>query len=258
MPHEHTFNVLLAEAFRARVADWNREGMVRPEERRGGRRPDILIDENGRTMRPLIIESAYGGDGDRDTRDRLNQEEFSHVDTAIALAIPERFRRMSDTETRAALRQPDCRLKYAALQREGDGLVRFPAGGYCTGDVSDLAAFARLSSASRNTIEHAADRAAACIARAAAILRDRLPAPDIKAIGEITRQRQDENAALRTVALLWLDAMLVQAHLRQKDYAPLAKVGNPTRTRNCAAEPLMATWRRILGRQLAFDFRAGD
>ena len=64
---------------------------------------------------------------------------------------------MSDTEALKQLPRPTSHLGYAALQRwEEEGFFRFPSKGYCYGNVAHLAAFARMSSASRTTIEQAA------------------------------------------------------------------------------------------------------
>lgn len=153
--HEQNFNQKLAKTLRETTAVWrqqaNGQEMVSPENARGKRRCDILIDEHRKTMRPVIIECAYGGDNDKDAVVRLKQSEFKDIDTVIALAIPQTFREMSDTQCLAELRKRDCKLQYAALQRQDENEIenffRFPAKGYCQGNVADLAAFVRMSAA---------------------------------------------------------------------------------------------------------------
>ncbi|MCY3880380.1 MAG: hypothetical protein OXF74_14535 [Rhodobacteraceae bacterium] len=243
--HEQTFNIRLADALREVVAAWRDEGMVHPESQRGGPRPDIIIDENGKTMRPVIIECAYGGDNDRDARERLAADEFQNIDTVVALAIPHSFQTMTDTQARASLREPACRLGYAAMQREKGGNFRFPSIGYCQGNVADLAAFVRMTSASRETIERAAESAARRINRAAAILSDRLAQNDVNKVVDRLGQGTKLDA-LRTASLLWLDAMLVQSHLRNCGFAALASVPNPSPAGNHSIAQLRKAWNSVL------------
>ena len=252
--HEHSFNLRLAEALRKVAADWRLDGTVKAEESRGGRRPDIMIDERRRTMRPVIIECAFGGDNDADALARLGQPEFDEVDTMIAVAIPEEFRDMGDERAADALHNRKCPLGYAALQRDGNGHFRFPSEGYCEGNVADLAAFVRSASASSSTIEHAAFQAANLLGQAAGILEKGLGQTDIDEVAGRMRQRTPLDA-LRTVTLLWLDAMLVQSHLRNCGFEPLTGIRNPTKGADCGVLQLTEAWMAILAENWHSIFR---
>ena len=254
--HEQTFNQKLAEALRETTAVWRQFSdnieMIAPEFRRQKRRCDLMIDAHRRAMRPVIIECAYGGDNDKDAAGRLTQDEFTDVDTVIALAIPLTFQELTDRQCLDQLRQPNCRLRYASLQRRDDndkgatdGVFRFPSSGYCQGNVADLAAFVRMSAASRATISRTANKATSHLARAAEILGGGFSPSAIHDITARVGQRSSLGA-IRTVTLLWMDAMLVQSYLRNRDFLPLRDIPNPTPDGHHNPADLIEAWQRVL------------
>ena len=240
--HEHTFNVLLADALKVTSVRWQQSGVVEAERRgalqKPGLRPDIIV--NDPVAPKVVVECAYGGDNDKDALRRLEAHSF---DTAFSVAIPERFQTMKNNAVRRALKEKDA-LAYALLQRDGGGDIRrFPKSGYITGSAIDLADMIRTASVPRSQLERTAEKVADLINEAANVLMKGLADADRRHIADSVYQNTHLTAG-RTVAILWLDAMLVQSHLRvfvpeDVDVLPLMEV-KPT--------DLASAWRKILAR----------
>ena len=213
--HEQGFNYALARTLRETTAHWREHEHYVICERSGSsggraRRPDIVI-QNPR-MPEVVIECAYGGDRDRDAQARLTEEGETgpRFGTAIAVAIPEAFRSMSETEAENALRN-GASIGFALLQEK----FRFPKAGYILGPVPRLAAMVLAAAVPQSHIEEFAERVAALIDEAAQSLRADLPENRWEKIAKAVHQRSPLNA-FRTVLVLWLDAMVVQAHLHEQ------------------------------------------
>ncbi len=237
--HEQGFNYALAEALRQVRARWRENPSFVICERKGtfrgeAIRPDILIDD--RRMSKVVVECAFGGDNDKDAKERLDQGICA---TAIAVSIPAEFEQL---DVKAA-EQKLCKgalFEYALLQHDRDGeLFRFPETGYTKGSVRGLAALIQAASAPKSRVEQVAEEVAELIDEAATELGHGLPAQDITQIFAKMHQRTILTA-FRTVVVLWLDAMLVHSHLYTHE-AVTEPLGEDMRPSN-----LIELWRKIL------------
>ena len=236
---EEDFNRVLAALLRTTRPEWNKEGVIFAEIWRqfGTKRvkPDIYVDDL--VSPPVIIECAYGGDGDKDAKDRL---ETTPIETVISLAIPTMFKERSESEARRLLENGEI-LRYAVLQREADPgrtVYRFPTCGYVEGTYVDLAALIHLAALPKSRVEIIAQRVAELINRSGSILGGGLTPSDWEHIEEKVYQNSSLTAQ-RTVAVLWLDACLVQSYLHSTGsvIAPL-----PTKD-NLMVSKLLESWK---------------
>lgn len=232
--NELVFNTQLAAVLRDTNARWRAdESMVRAERRRGGKQIDIEIADP--RLRRVAIELAYGGDRDADAKARLAQD--NDIDTAISVDIPAAYKAMSETGAKAALEKGHPLLRYAVLQ-EG---YRFPKAGYIEGTARDLAAIIPVAAVTRQRLAALADEVVTRIDSA----RERLESAISPSLAEqlvADVYQRSKLSGFRTMLVLWLDAMLVQAHLhaggQDVDHLPLPDEVRPS--------TLIATWRKVL------------
>ncbi|MDD9858343.1 MAG: hypothetical protein OXU96_09900, partial [Gammaproteobacteria bacterium] len=236
--HEQGFNYALAASLRKCFPAWSADGCISAE-RAGagdrGKRVDISIDIPD--MPRVAIECAYGGDDGKDAADRIADEDI-RLDTAISVSIPLAFQAMTVQEAEAAL-DAGAPIGYAVLQRGG---YRFPRPGYLAGGVRDLAAFMQVASVSRDSVEKIADEVVGRINRAAATLAAGISDADIADLSARMSQRS-ALTGMRTVAVLWLDALLVQNMIRRANPA-IARL--PLHTETVRPQSLVKEWRKIL------------
>lgn len=233
--HEQGFNYKLAEALAYINANWRENPAFIKAERPGAissskKRADIIVDDP--KIPRVVIECAYGGDGDKDADDKLRTGDFH---TAIAISIPDEFRHMSESEALDALTKGTV-LDYAVNRID----FRFPSRGYIRGSVQDLATMILAVALPKHDIEIVADEVADYVNRAAEELARGLSEDDCREISETVYQRTNLST-FRTVMILWMDAMLVQRQLRKQgvgvDILP---------TSNIRVEELADAWKRIL------------
>lgn len=209
---EHLFNAYLAEALNGSLGPWRKHEFIAEEAYKGTAfTPDILLKIQG--ARRVLLECAYGGDGGRDVRSKLENAELD-LEIGVAVNVPNRFREKRRDEAMEDL--AGCGdLKYAVYQREEDGaLTRFPAEGEIKGSARSLALFAAGAAVPSASVDRVANAVVMRIKDAAEVLEARLPDLDIAGIVDrVSLQRP--RAGLQTVAVLWLDAMLVQSHLHK-------------------------------------------
>jgi len=232
--HEQGFNYALAAALRGRFPGWDAPGCIVAERAGAGKRIDISVDIPD--MPAVAIECAFGGDDGKDASARLVDKDL-HFDTAIAVSIPERFRAMDEDGARAAL-EAGADIGYAVFQRG----YRFPQSGYLTGSARDLAAFVQVAAVAKDRVEQVADEVVGRINRAAAALTDGLPPRAIDDISDRMSQRA-HLPGMRVVAVLWLDALLVQNIICRvnPEVAELPSADGLLRPHSVAQE-----WRKIL------------
>ena len=231
--HESSFNLLLAKAL-GKADPRHRDGDdgFQPErvgQRKGGMRPDIRVSSDA------VIECAYGGDGDKDALVRLD----AGFETAFAVAVPTAFKHMSEEDAAAALERGSPLLEYAVLQ---DGF-RFPFAGYLKGEVRQFAEFVRAASVPMKRVEAAASEVLCAIEKGKRLLEGGLSAGVVAEVGRQVRQDASEQA-IRTVLLLWLDAMLVQEHLARADNLGIPLL--PLTGDEATAADFVKAWRKIL------------
>ena len=239
--HENTFNVLLSEELKRTSARWRENNLVIPEAQgilaHGRGRPDIHIKDTG--PNPIVIESAYGGDRDEDAKKRLLDGDYK---TAITVAIPDVFKSLSAKEEILKKLRERNALSYAVLQIEDGVINRFPIAGYLQGAAKDLASFIQKVAVPKSAIEDVAGRVATKVEFASDALMSGITETECKKI--IARVHQHTKLpSFRTVAVLWLDAMLVQSHLQIREAEGISASASRMDHRPSL---YIEAWRRIL------------
>ena len=133
-----------------------------------GLRPDIIITDSQRS--PVVIEAeympAYAAEDEAKARLGLRLADGGkRIEAAIALRYPVDVANALDLDS--AIRA--ARLEYAVFYEDE---TRFPASGWISGGVSDIADLIRLVSVSESEVDAAADILEQGIDRAVAILND--------------------------------------------------------------------------------------
>ena len=131
-------------------------------------RPDIIITDSRRA--PVVVEAeympAYTAEGEAKARLGLQLADGGRrIEAAIALRYPSDIANAPDLE--GAIQS--ARLEYAVFY---EGETRFPASGWISGGVSDLADLIRLVSVSESEVDAATDILEQGIDRAVAVLDD--------------------------------------------------------------------------------------
>ena len=218
---EEIWNSQLAKVIRSSHAPWHgkeewvwAERTDKNESGTGNERIDVRIRAPDEPE--IVIETAYGGDRDRDALARLNAS--TNLETAISIAIPTYFKTESEESTYRLLSE-GTQIEYALLQKdsgEHSGIARLPARGYIKGSVRELTALIRSVTIPPSKVRAVSEQVAKLVYAAADCLEDGLSKHDA---GILAKQMSlfSEHAGLRTIAILWLDALLVQAHLRECD-----------------------------------------
>ena len=210
MKGEQEFNQLLAKALRSANPAWRLS--VRVEESRllkeaAANRVDILI--TGNDAPPVAIETSYQrGDADADAAARLGfhyKKTMAQIRTAIAVELDESCRRLVRIDKRRT-------FDYAIHQKTQGGTRRFPAAGFMRGTYLDLARLAASTPIPKEDMEKVAADVADLVKAAAGLLKDAIPPDQLEGISRTMYQRS-ALSGLRTTALLWLNAMLVQRML---------------------------------------------
>ncbi len=133
-----------------------------------GLRPDIIITDDQRS--PVVVEAeympAYTAEDEAKARLGLQLADGGRrIEAAIALRYPTDVANASDLDS--AIRS--ARLEYAVFYEDE---TRFPASGWISGGVSDIADLIRLVSVSESEVDVATDILEQGIDRAVAVLDD--------------------------------------------------------------------------------------
>ncbi len=210
MKHEQEFNHLLAKALRSANPAWRLSLKVEESstlKESAASRVDILITRNDAP--PVAIETSYQrGDADADAVARLGyhyKKTMMEIRTAIAVELDASCRRLARIDKRRI-------FKYAVHQKIPSGTRRFPASGFLHGSYLDLARLAASAPTPKEDMEKVATEVADIVKAAANLLKDAIPDDQLENISRTMYQRS-ALTGLRTTALLWLNAMLVQRML---------------------------------------------
>ena len=195
--------------------------------------PDIIVRD--RSYPPVIIESSFdANDADRDAFDRLVNEtilsgEQHVVHTVVALHIPESFRDISERDDviDALLGDSDgngqVQLEYSVHRREklGGGQKRWPRAGFISGTIYDLKTLLPHLSIPYEKVAEAGQTIAGLVKSAAQALDSAFDDQHKKAkLAELHMQRSPVSG-MRTMMILWLNALLVQERLSQQSLTGL-------------------------------------
>ncbi len=150
---------------------------------------------------------------------------------------------MSESQVEDSLSERKA-IKYAVLQRNEDLIHRFPKGDYLQGSASELASLTQLVSVPKGKVEEVADEVAFLIDLAAHALITGLSEQDCKEIANKVYLHHAPLTAFRVVSVLWLDAMLVQSHLRRSGVKDIDLLPSG----DLRPSQLVAGWRGILDR----------
>ena len=239
---EDSFNRVLAKLLRTARPEWSKDGIVLAETWRqyGTRRvkPDIYIDD--RLCPPIIVECAYGGDQDADAIERLTK---TPIETVIAVDIPQWFKFLTENEAESAMKTGEC-VRFAVLQQEHKStpmMYRFPNRGYISGTYQDLAILIHLAAIPKSKVESIATQIAELVEECGSILGEGINQRDWMYVAKHVYQ-YSALTAQRTIAVMWLDAMLVHSYLRRKgtELPPL-----PLK-QNLSVSVLLDSWRSAL------------
>ncbi len=234
--HEQTFNEALADALRARRRAWRDDVRHIIAERQqvfddaGRERPDILVTPPD--IYPVVVEVEWGEPAFGDARRKLGRLVSGTpfpVRSAIAVGAPPEIRNWSNDELREQLAQPGgLNLRYAILSANirgdetevdlSDADVSFwPAVGYVTGTVDDLAVMCEYAAAPSALVSLTANQVATSIHSLADYLYRSMPPGVAGAIAGILGQRQ-EMQGLRMACCIWLTSL--RLHKLLEDGSP--------------------------------------
>ena len=210
MKQEGEFNRILGEA------------MERTNQRLGGRvhieetgmlkeskglKPDILLDIEG--LPAVIIETSYlPGDADNDAIARLGKchaRTGDTIRTAISVELDKKYRKSKK------LKRDDV-FSYALHQQTPNGNFRFPSSGFMKGTYADISRLATSASIPKEELEIVGGKVASKVGEAATKMMDAIPKSRLEKISKTLYQRSQFDG-LRTTAILWIDAFIVQRKL---------------------------------------------
>ena len=225
---EESFNGALGAALRRTSVRWSETPeYVRVEETdllhdKPGLKPDILINDG--VFPPVVLECSFiGPDADQDAIRRLGletQQGRFRISTAIALHIPERFRQQQGfTITETLLSgEPLAYAVHQLSERQGQLSIadtsrrRWPKQGFIEGTVFDLASLLPSIGFPRERMEDIADNVARLVKEASSGLEITLSPKEQQEIAHHLYQRSSLKG-LRTMMVLWLNALLTQQRL---------------------------------------------
>ena len=237
--HEQTFNEALAQALRQRRQLWRTDpNSVLAERLRtladaARERPDILVAPPD--IYPVIIEVEFDEPAFADARRKLGRLIVGTTDrvrAAIAVGAPEEVRGWSTDQLRARLAQPDgvalrLAVLYAGPTGTDENASVWPAAGYVTGSVDDLAVMCEYASAPPLLVAATADDVAARIHNLADYLYRSMP-PGVAGAIAATLGQRDDVQGLRMACCIWLTSLRLH-NLLAANSPSLQAAGLPTR-----------------------------
>ena len=221
--------------------------------------PDIVVTSCGR--QPVVIENEWrpARQVEAEARSRLGEvldstaiEHAGAVRSSIALRTPRLGLDQCNTpaEVASALRKPETHLEYALLAgRSADECSRFPASGFISGTVADLAVFVDHAGVSADALRDATDVLERGVAELVGRLRGAASrSEDWKArIAAALRQDYDESKLdqmLGIAATVLVNAMVFQEGLAgNRGVRSLAQMQG---ARDLSQAGVLAEWDRIL------------
>lgn len=273
---EPSFNRVLADALRRKRVAWQAPNAVISErsavlEGRRSERPDIVIVSPGAA--PVSIELEYGKPAIEDARARLGkyvQGARGQIRSAIAVGIPREVTHWTDAELERGIESLEFELvvlsstkvlpaqaPLADLLPTPDEVARWPAEGYVTGSLDDLACLCEYATAPAGLVIKLTNKVADRIQNIGDTLLRGGVTPLVRdEIAKMLRQHSPDQA-IRLACCIWLTALRLQTQLAQRSQslqaARLPPVSSMMREspdngveRILAASDVRSAWRSIL------------
>ena len=249
---EHTVNVELARLLRTKHPRW-RQGIG--VEQTGvladapSDRPDILIQHPGGL--PVVIETEYhpAREVEQDAIDRLGKAVAATgevIEQAVALRVPVQLRSVNQANLPQSVAEAG--FDYCVFTEGAEGPDRWPASGWLTGGVDDLASFIEHTALSERRIargtlilENGVRQAAGLLQRE---LRDR---PDaIPKIAAALHQEPGEQTMRMAMAIVANALTFHTSIAASHDISSLEELRNKSPFGRMLKSQLVGTWRYVL------------
>ena len=218
--HESTFNVSLHDALRNKHPRWrDRTGVEQQDMFRGARqlRPDIVIRPPGGV--PVVLETEFepANTVEEDAKGRLGKflsETGDRIEQAIAVQIPRKLRTPQGDLGR---RIEEAEFRYCTYSlQEANAIVRWPATGWLTGSVNDLATLVENVSLSERLLVEGTNILEQSIAEAAGKLRETAGTHTLEKMAQSLHQEDGEQTSRMAMAIvanaLVFHTAIVEAH----------------------------------------------
>ena len=249
---EHTVNVELARLLRTRHPRW-REGIG--VEQSGvladapAQRPDLLIQHPGGL--PVVIETEFlpARGVERDASSRLGATVAANgevIEQAVALRVPLELRGVN--QARLPQRVAQAAFDYCVFTEGAEGPDRWPAGGWLSGGVDDLAAFIEHTALSERRIARGTRILEVGIRQAAGRLqKDLQERPDaIPKIASALHQEPGEQTMRMAMAIV-ANALTFHTSIAASHAVPsLEELRNKSPFGRMLKSQLVGTWRYVL------------
>ena len=202
-------------------------------------KPDVII--NDPKYPPLNIETSFdAGDADGDVKKylgKLTKVSDYPIHTSVAVHIPSRFRKTDDSEICNSLLS-GVEIRYAVHRKnKNGGGGRWPKKGYINGTVHDIKTLVLSLAIPDERISEVGQDVANLVGDTANILATKLSDKDQNLLSDRLLQRSPLNG-LRTMMVLWLNALLVQRrlelqveHEKNRDF-PALQIGLKEKSRD--------------------------
>ena len=249
---EHTVNVELARLLRTRHPRW-RQGIG--VEQTGvladapSDRPDILIQHPGGL--PVVIETEYhpAREVEKDAIDRLDEAVAATgdvIEQAVALRVPVQLRGVN--QAHLPRRVAEAGFDYCVFTEGAEGPDRWPASGWLTGSVDDLASFVEHTALSERRIARGTLILEVGVRQAAGRLQRDLPErPDaIPKIAAALHQEPGEQTMRMAMAIVANALTFHTSIAASHDVPSLEELRNKSPFGRMLKSQLVGTWRYIL------------
>ena len=250
---EHTVNVELARLLRTKHPRW-RQGIG--VEQTGvladapSDRPDILIRHPGGL--PVVIETEYhpAREVEQDAIDRLGEAVAATgevIEQAVALRVPVQLRGVNQAHLPQRVAEAD--FDYCVFTEGAEGPDRWPASGWLSGGVDDLAGFIEHTALSERRIARGTLILEVGVRQAAGRLEAMLLEPEgiLRRRAAVLHQQpgeQTERMAMAIVAnAMTFHATLAAAKLGVRSFDELRR---ESPLKHLSRSIVIAEWRRIL------------
>ena len=246
---ERSFNEALARVLRTKHPRWRRD-LAAEQHRavRGGGQPDLIVrDPCGA---PVVVESEYAPARtvERDAVERLGRalaDSGDEIEQCLALRAPDALRHAPQ----AALDERTARAayEYCLFSRAGDTgePVRWPAAGWVTGGVDDLAAVIESASISERVVSRSLDLLETGIAEAAVRLREATAdRPAVNGRIAATLRQEDGEQTSRMAMAIVANALTFQTMLA--GVRDVRTLDDLRRNGALPKSPVLREWERIL------------